>query len=577
MGSRDPLYRVRVSSSGLIYAVIVGAWAAYLVPMWLRRQDELNEARPTERFSTAIRLLSGKAGMERRYARDAERRRVRERWEADDPYAPQAGAGSAGAYDGYDGDAYRNDPDAADESVDVRAFADPKTMVGAPGSEAPTEVHAYAQRGNAHDASARAQRVGQAHAGPRGAARPEGRVAQEGHDHPGPSAPPSPSGHDSGDPAHGGPEHSGAGDAPESDDSVRGGEQQGVGNGAGQLSREQSAQARAAALAGRRARQAKRAKLLARRRRTTMLLFLAFTVGSVFAAVRGLALLWVPAVPALLLSIYIAYLRIQERRRFAVAMDRRQAEEAARTLHARRRRDGDVAPDGHRRAEAWEADTEPGLPARAAHSAGRDSRHPAAAHPRTGPGPEGARARHDGQGPEGRRPGDGSPDQAADASGHARRQGGATASGGRDARQEAARARDEGARVREEAARVREEQGAAERRALVEQTDHAEWVDQQRARERDSSDGEGWEPVPVPLPTYVSAPVAPRATRGVDLEAPDAWSSARSSTASAADPQAVDGDPHDADSARPRHHHDRDRTPLFDQYEDEDRPRAANE
>jgi hypothetical protein len=57
---------VSVSSSGLIYAVIVGAWAAYLVPMWLRRQDELNEARPTERFSTAIRLLSGRAAMERR-------------------------------------------------------------------------------------------------------------------------------------------------------------------------------------------------------------------------------------------------------------------------------------------------------------------------------------------------------------------------------------------------------------------------------------------------------------------------------------------------------------------------------
>ncbi|TBO55309.1 hypothetical protein EYS09_33915, partial [Streptomyces kasugaensis] len=56
-------------SSGLIYAVIVGAWAAYLVPMWLRRQDELNEARPTERFSTAIRLLSGRAAMQRRYAK----------------------------------------------------------------------------------------------------------------------------------------------------------------------------------------------------------------------------------------------------------------------------------------------------------------------------------------------------------------------------------------------------------------------------------------------------------------------------------------------------------------------------
>ncbi|MGQ4425213.1 hypothetical protein ACN6LL_007947, partial [Streptomyces violaceoruber] len=67
-----------MSSSGLIYAVIVGAWAAYLVPMWLRRQDELNEARPTERFSTAIRLLSGRAGMERRYAKDLRSRPANE-------------------------------------------------------------------------------------------------------------------------------------------------------------------------------------------------------------------------------------------------------------------------------------------------------------------------------------------------------------------------------------------------------------------------------------------------------------------------------------------------------------------
>ncbi|OIV36660.1 hypothetical protein BIV57_14895 [Mangrovactinospora gilvigrisea] len=58
-----------MSSSGLIYAVIVGAWAAYLVPMWLRRQDELNEARPTERFTTAIRLLAGRSGLERRAKR----------------------------------------------------------------------------------------------------------------------------------------------------------------------------------------------------------------------------------------------------------------------------------------------------------------------------------------------------------------------------------------------------------------------------------------------------------------------------------------------------------------------------
>lgn len=74
-----------VSSSGLIYAVIVGAWAAYLVPMWLRRQDELNEARPTERFSTAIRLLSGRAGMERRYAKG-----LRERGEVQAEAQPHA-------------------------------------------------------------------------------------------------------------------------------------------------------------------------------------------------------------------------------------------------------------------------------------------------------------------------------------------------------------------------------------------------------------------------------------------------------------------------------------------------------
>ena len=90
-----------MSSSGLIYAVIVGAWAAYLVPMWLRRQDELNEARPTERFSTAIRLLSGRAGMERRYAKDLRARSTEE----EEPSAVV--------------------PDAVTDSVDVRAFAMP--------------------------------------------------------------------------------------------------------------------------------------------------------------------------------------------------------------------------------------------------------------------------------------------------------------------------------------------------------------------------------------------------------------------------------------------------------------------
>ncbi|NEA08051.1 hypothetical protein G3I27_07540, partial [Streptomyces sp. SID10692] len=128
---RKPLYGVSVSSSGLIYAVIVGAWAAYLVPMWLRRQDELNEARPTERFSTAIRLLSGRAAMERRYAKE-----LRERT------AEEAGPDA--------------DPDRETdrmESVDVRAFAAPpahtEVRLGDP-AHAPTQ-DAPASGRPAHD------------------------------------------------------------------------------------------------------------------------------------------------------------------------------------------------------------------------------------------------------------------------------------------------------------------------------------------------------------------------------------------------------------------------------------------
>ena len=52
-----------------------------------------------------------------------------------------------------------------------------------------------------------------------------------------------------------------------------------------------------------------RAKVLARRRRTTTVLFLAFTVGAIVAAVGGIAFLWAPALPALLLTAYIVYLR----------------------------------------------------------------------------------------------------------------------------------------------------------------------------------------------------------------------------------------------------------------------------
>ncbi|WP_030242889.1 MULTISPECIES: gephyrin-like molybdotransferase receptor GlpR [unclassified Streptomyces] len=394
-----------MSSSGLIYAVIVGAWAAYLVPMWLRRQDELNEARPTERFSTAIRLLSGRAGMERRYARDLRARSTDE------------------------GEPDADDLDAVTDSVDVRAFAVSKTR---PQTQAP--------------------------------------VPSPASERPARQAP-----------------------APEDADSERG---RGRVPAARRGPSPQAARAAAA--------RAQRSKVLARRRRTTTMLFLAFTLGAIVAAVGGLAFLWAPGVPAVLLSVYIAYLRAQERRRFTYLMDRRRAEAAAQRLRERQRqprRRASTDEQADEPEEGPEPVTDPGLSAL-----------------------------------------------------------------------------------------------AADRRALVEQTDHAEWVDQQRERQRRPGQGDSWEPVPVPLPTYVTAPVAPRATSDVDLGAPDTWSSARSSTvapdaeqveADAADPAGADprlpesadddgrGDARRAASARRAR--ERGRTPLFDQYEDGDRPRAANE
>ncbi|MBT2438822.1 hypothetical protein J7E93_01505 [Streptomyces sp. ISL-36] len=359
-----------MSSSGLIYAVIVGAWAAYLVPMWLRRQDELNEARPTERFSTAIRLLSGRAGMERRYAKELKDRRAADA----DPDV---------------------DPDAETEhlsSVDVRAFS-------APAARTEARLEIPEQDSEPAPAPKQAKQAKQA------AARRPSKAAAE---------------------------------------------------------------------------RARRGKVLARRRRTTVVLFLAFTLGAVVAAVGGLAFLWAPAAPAVLLSAYIVHLRAQERRRFVYVMDRRRAEAAAARLRESRpqRRQPTAQEDG----ETTRPEPEP-APALSPQEAGR--------------------------------------------------------------------------------------------RALVEQTDHAEWVDQQR--DRGPARGDSWDPVPVPLPTYVTAPVAPRATSGVDITDPETWSSARSSTA--ADPTPAPTPPpaprqRTAPKGRSRDHG---RTPLFDQYADEDRPRAANE
>lgn len=80
-----------MSSSGLIYAFIVGAWAVYLVPMWLRREDELNKARQTQRYTAAIKVLSNKDSFERRYSGAAEQDEAQELPLA----AGQSGSGAA--------------------------------------------------------------------------------------------------------------------------------------------------------------------------------------------------------------------------------------------------------------------------------------------------------------------------------------------------------------------------------------------------------------------------------------------------------------------------------------------------
>ncbi|GAA2240595.1 hypothetical protein GCM10010145_02940 [Streptomyces ruber] len=480
-----------MSSSGLIYAVIVGAWAAYLVPMWLRRQDELNEARPTERFSTAIRLLSGRAGMERRYAKDLQARSA-------------------------DEVEYAADPDAVTDSVDVRAFAmppyRPRTRVHLPvrrdGAAGRPEAPAGGPAGSPPSQSA--EKAGAWGAGGVGGTGGAGGTGAEAPESSRPSKAPQ------------APEPSQPSSQPSQSSAARPGKKPPVGVAARKRVSEEAAA------------RAQRSKVLARRRRTTVVLFLAFTLGSIVAAVGGLAFLWAPGVPAVMLSAYIAYLRSQERRRFTYTMDRRRAEIAAQRLRERqpRRRpvldqhDADEPEDGS------EVETRPDLSAL-----------------------------------------------------------------------------------------------AADRRALVEQTDHAEWVDQQRERQRRPGHGDSWDPVPVPLPTYVTAPVAPRATPNAQPGTPDAWSPARSSAAEpgAGHPEAAldaslsapvpaptsapepsspssssppsasapassetgtesgetgDGDEGRSDARRAasaRRARERGRTPLFDQFEDGDRPRAANE
>ncbi len=59
--------------TGLIYVVIIALWAAVLIPIWLRRHDQISEVRSTARFSSAMKSLGkgeskGRQGRTRAYS-----------------------------------------------------------------------------------------------------------------------------------------------------------------------------------------------------------------------------------------------------------------------------------------------------------------------------------------------------------------------------------------------------------------------------------------------------------------------------------------------------------------------------
>ncbi|GCD94126.1 divisome protein SepX/GlpR [Embleya hyalina] len=391
-----------MNGSGLIYAAIVGAWAAYLVPMWLRRQDELNEARPTERFTTAIRILSRRGAFERRSAR-----------------ALAEQSGTEGAERRAAGEVGRGRRPSGGGAQDSNSPSS-----NSPSSSQPSggQASVQASAGAAGQSSVPQQATG-----------------------------------------------SGAGSAAAA---------KGKGGGAG---KRPAAPVR---------RDEGRAALLTRRRRVIASLFAGFTAGAILAGVAGLAWVWLPAVPGVLLSAYIVHLRVQERRRYEAGL-RRLARPAAKPAAPA---DAGAANEARVRARTREAadgaavDPRPATP-----PTGGDGRQ--ARTPRSGSGAQGA------SGPAGA--------------------GGAAAGPAGSAR---------GRRER-----------AAEEPAL------AEWIAELATG--DGPDRDAWDPVPVPLPTYVTAPVVPRGDTEQEPERPQI--------------HAVP-DPQPAEALRPP-------TPLFDQYAEDTR------
>jgi hypothetical protein len=126
---------------------------------------------------------------------------------------------------------------------------------------------------------------------------------------------------------------------------------------------------------------------------------------------------------------------------------------------------------------------------------------------------------------------------------------------------------------------------AARRAAAEAERIEAERAARESAR-RDAERAAGWQPTPVPLPTYVTKPVAPRVGRPIDLTKPGAWTeaqglSAGALAAAATAPEEIFDQTSDAGPSRPTQTTGS-TAPSYDDYAAEldeilDRRRAVND
>lgn len=294
-----------MSSSGLIYAGIVGAWAVYLVPVWLRREEQLNQAREKARYAAAIRTLGRPEQFEKRWAQDE--------------------------------------------------------ALAATGTDGPTRIPASSTGASTSTAAKKAARPAGLPTGDTGADGAADAAADQTRTRPQDTA-------KGGVKGAKGPKKAGTridvGDTVESPHTkplapVRAGRTPGPVLAASQR-RRQTVTARLTPAEQHQAR--RRGALLMRRRRMVATLFVLTTVGAVASVLLGVDYIGAMLAPAVLMSLYIVRIRRDERQRAQDRSRRRQARLAAERRRDRERALGDAqaaVQDAHRDAPAWRPSVEP--------------------------------------------------------------------------------------------------------------------------------------------------------------------------------------------------------------------------